>query len=407
MTAAFPARPAGIVALPIGMMMVGMVAACTGEAPRERAQSESHMEGNVRVVVTSKAARDAAPVWSIVPDLRVGGGEEDEPTALGPVWDIVVRSDGQMALLMTRENRIRVFDARGNFVRFIGRTGSGPGEFRSPTKLVMDSLGHYWVSDNVRGVYIQFDSTGKLVAEYPRPPGFHCRPIACGLVLDDGRRLDGRFRAVAPSVFRAEWFIADRAGKITDSLALPLADSTPSTTVRAPEPFAKRLVYAPTPDGHMWFGFSTDYTLRKITLRGDTVVKISGSASPVPVSDADRAAFADRETDFARAVGVPKREGAAFPATKPPITQLIVAEDGDLWVALAGPVDGVVEWFDVYAPDGTLRARAHLKFRGAIFPQGAPAMNPAPIVVGREFVYMLTYDDNDVPTVVRAAIRRR
>jgi hypothetical protein len=235
---------------------------------------------------------------------------------------------------------------------------------------------------------------------------FHCRPLACGWILADGRHLDGRFRAVAPSVFRTELFIADTAGVITDSLPLPLADSTPSTTVRQVAPFGKRLIFAPTRDGLIWFGFSSDYSLSAMTLRGDTTLRIVGFADPVPTSAADRALFSEREEDFARAAGVPRRDTAQFPAAKPPVSQIFADEEGSLWVALASPIDGIVEWFDVYNPDGTIRARAHLRFPGSILPQGAAVMNPPPILVTREFIYMLTRDENDVPSVVRGRIKR-
>ena len=43
--------------------------------------------------------------------------------------------------------RISVFDRNGKFLRTIGKTGSGPGEFRTPHALEFDSQGRLIVAD--------------------------------------------------------------------------------------------------------------------------------------------------------------------------------------------------------------------------------------------------------------------
>ncbi len=43
--------------------------------------------------------------------------------------------------------RISVFDKHGKFLRTIGKTGTGPGEFRTPHALAFDSQGRLIVAD--------------------------------------------------------------------------------------------------------------------------------------------------------------------------------------------------------------------------------------------------------------------
>ena len=70
--------------------------------------------------------------------------------------------------------RISVFDRDGKFLRIIGKTGSGPGEFRTPHMLKFDSQGRLIVADRHNHRIQILTKDGKYVGEYPafsRPSG--------------------------------------------------------------------------------------------------------------------------------------------------------------------------------------------------------------------------------------------
>jgi len=70
--------------------------------------------------------------------------------------------------------RISVFDKTGKFLRTIGKTGSGPGEFRTPHMIKFDSQGRLIVADRHNHRIQILTKDGKFVAEYPefsRPSG--------------------------------------------------------------------------------------------------------------------------------------------------------------------------------------------------------------------------------------------
>lgn len=60
---------------------------------------------------------------------------------------------------------VLVFDPAGRFLRRIGRTGQGPGEFTDAASLVMTGDGEFWVFDRGRGVILNFDYKGRLRGE--------------------------------------------------------------------------------------------------------------------------------------------------------------------------------------------------------------------------------------------------
>ena len=62
--------------------------------------------------------------------------------------------------------RISVFDKNGKFLRVIGKTGTGPGEFRTPHALEFDSKGRLIVADRHNHRIQILTKTGKFVLEY-------------------------------------------------------------------------------------------------------------------------------------------------------------------------------------------------------------------------------------------------
>ena len=62
--------------------------------------------------------------------------------------------------------RISVFDRNGKFLRTIGKTGTGPGEFRTPHALEFDSMGRLVVADRHNHRVQILTKDGRFVREY-------------------------------------------------------------------------------------------------------------------------------------------------------------------------------------------------------------------------------------------------
>ncbi len=62
--------------------------------------------------------------------------------------------------------RISVFDKNGKFLRVIGKTGTGPGEFRTPHAVEFDSRGRLIVADRHNHRVQILTKEGKFIAEY-------------------------------------------------------------------------------------------------------------------------------------------------------------------------------------------------------------------------------------------------
>jgi 6-bladed beta-propeller protein len=71
--------------------------------------------------------------------LRTVGVIEGAPErSFSAISDVGIDASGSIFVLDPKEHRVVVFDSGGRFVRIIGKTGGGPGEFLGPTKVVVE-----------------------------------------------------------------------------------------------------------------------------------------------------------------------------------------------------------------------------------------------------------------------------
>lgn len=131
------------------------VLACTGEnAP------STGVTGDVPTTVISEEEILGAPAFTLVEDLRIGAADGPPEYQLFRVGDIAVGPDDELYVLDTGNDEVRVFDSAGAYIRTIGRSGEGPGEFQSP--LVLAVAGDTVVVTGFRDYHV-FTSDGTLL----------------------------------------------------------------------------------------------------------------------------------------------------------------------------------------------------------------------------------------------------
>jgi DNA-binding beta-propeller fold protein YncE len=127
-------------------------------------------EGNKGSVVVK-----FSPQGKILMTLGKPGVRGNPPDALTDPTDVVTDSrTGDVYVAESHTDvtdpnligRISVFDKNGKFLRFIGKTGTGPGEFRTPHALELDSQGRLIVADRHNHRIQILTKEGKFVGEY-------------------------------------------------------------------------------------------------------------------------------------------------------------------------------------------------------------------------------------------------
>ena len=117
-----------------------------------------------------------SPDGKVLLTLGKPGTRGNPPEALTEPTDVVTDpANGDVYVAESHTNvadpalvgRISVFDRTGKFLRTIGKTGTGPGEFRTPHALEFDSQGRLIVADRHNHRVQILTKEGKPIAEYP------------------------------------------------------------------------------------------------------------------------------------------------------------------------------------------------------------------------------------------------
>jgi DNA-binding beta-propeller fold protein YncE len=139
-------------------------------------------DGNVWVADARGESNKGSVVVKFSPEGRVlltlgkPGVRGNPPEALTDPTDIVTDpGNGDVYVAESHTDvtdpnlvgRISVFDRNGKFLRMIGKTGTGPREFRTPHALEFDSQGRLIVADRHNHRIQILTKDGKFIREYP------------------------------------------------------------------------------------------------------------------------------------------------------------------------------------------------------------------------------------------------
>lgn len=107
----------------------------------------------VALLIMSCGAGEQAPIPDFpVPTVELEIGELEGSNVFGLVEDIQPVGGGQFVVLDSRPPTLTLFDPEGRPLATIGRSGEGPGEFRSPVALASDGARLYVL--DARGLQI-------------------------------------------------------------------------------------------------------------------------------------------------------------------------------------------------------------------------------------------------------------
>jgi hypothetical protein len=387
------------------------LAACAGaDASRPIVERETLPGGRM---VVRYAALPRPVVEALVPDLRIGRVEGGGPETFGDVRGIEAGPDGTIYVLDYQASEVRAFAPDGAHRATLTRLGEGPGELRQANGLLFDPDGTLWVQDHGARMLIGLDSErgGERVRHPMIVPGF-------GYVWDAAMDREG--------VFRQRWS-RRVAGDAPDLTATGVQEGTSMAYVKSFDPrtqaydsvdlglqtsrsyriaiangqmvvgvpFGASMFAAIDPLGNVWTAGSGSYRVARISPAGDTTLILEVDEPPLPLTAADRDAWAEgMASTFERAPQARRELEALLPQVKPVLSALLTDDEGRLWVGRTPPGDAPPE-FDVFDPDGEYLASVRM-------PEGVVTFHPP--VIRRGHLYALVRGDFDVQYVVRAPL---
>jgi hypothetical protein len=168
------------------ILLAGTATACGAEGGASPAFLVRD-SGGVQIVESARPLTSGPPfLIDSLPAVDIGGIGDPHHEFPGPVSSAVRLSDGRIVVAAWATTELRVFDSTGQWVRDLGRRGSGPGEF--------EGLG--WVHLGPGDTIVTFEPMNRRVSVFDsegpfqrlfslRPPGGRQAPDLRG-VLDDG-----------------------------------------------------------------------------------------------------------------------------------------------------------------------------------------------------------------------------
>lgn len=342
---------------------------------------------------------------------RVGSMQGGGWDTFGRVAAVEFDATGNLYLLDSQAAQVTVVDLQGNLVRRIGRVGEGRGEF---------SEGGIWafavynderiaVYDNERQVFVLFGRDGEFERNVPlRGATFTIlrdlqgdpaaeSVISTGEVGHLGETPSPNGDAPAPSHRPVMRYLLSGGEVVRDTVAMgwnPPGD---------PEAFAPVLGAGVLPGGGVAFTDSSGYAIRIAGADGAVSRILTRPFQAVPVTDAMKAAYVERELEelernaerggeFAQAYAVFRRrelESMEYYHEVPVVRNLRTSREGTIWVRRRGDEPGSNGPIDLITADG--------RYMGSF----AADATRLPSAFGPDgLVAFIETNDLDVPTVV-------
>lgn len=341
---------------------------------------------------------DELPRLTAAEELRIGS-LDDPDLGFTRIGAVAVDRDANVYVIEPAEREIRVYDPQGSLVRRIGRPGSGPGEFETPTAfgIIGDTL---WANDIRNRRITLFTLDGELITSFtttPIPietiPGMNVMLTANG-VARDGTLTSGWMVALRPDSEAPTDTVMipvvrmDTTGAILDTIrhmpwAFPQRGTIMAGNREIPLPFtpsAGPLEHA-GPDGSIFavqrpFAGNAQegvFTVTRIDPAGDTVYHLPFRYRPGVYDDTvvsgiirpHAAMYAERTGTDVGVLEAQLRQALVLPPFQPGIAALESGQDGSLWLRTADDGGALAHWI-ILNPDGSARGVVDLPRRATL-----------------------------------------
>lgn len=366
-------------------------------------------------VVRNQPAAEAPVSWTVdaEPVLEIGGSQTDPDQQLFRVVRAARLDDGRIVIANSGSYTLRFYDSDGSHLADVGGEGEGPGDFRSFSSVQVtphDSI--YVYDEDLRRVTV-FNSSGDLsrtatIHGNGRPPSELRR-------FRDGRwySVDGEEITSGPagtiqrdtahfSLFRANLQMKSRL------LALP-GIMTANASYQGRSGY-RAAAFTPRPlydefDNCLYLTSGDSFEIRILSSEGRVIRIVRNAGERRAVSPADVSPWIDYALEEQGITNPKKRKLArkllqTFPRpdSLPVYNDLVVDEEGYIWLQLYAPPSGASRNWVVLNPEGRLTGRVRMPAAVDVFDVGRDwILANWKDDVGREYVqlYRLHRDTRD------------
>jgi hypothetical protein len=379
--------------------------------------------GAVRVANAPEGLWANGGGWRLELEMVLGEAEGAEALMFSAISGLQADEQGRIHVLDQHVNELRTFSSGGVHLRTVGRSGEGPGEYRSANGLLLIAPDTLLVVDHRGARYSVLTTEGEYVRSVVREMSFF-GTFRGGY---DGGRVFEEF-ALAPGtddprpIFLTVDLRTNGAGRVgppgmAAAASRPSMDTVPLPVTAGPlygeqfilyrdglaagffrVPFSAAAVYRLDGRGGVWHGHGSEFRIIHTALEGDTVMEVLLNAAPAPVT---ATAIAEWEADEEETIQRWRQLGGTIeldriPEARPFFDDIYVDPDGYLWVSV--PERDTDTNFRVFDPGGRYLGRIELR--------GLQRINWVPPVVLNDRLYLVGRDELDIERVYVYEIER-
>ena len=339
-----------------------------GFVPYAIGQNVKTVDG-VQIIQNGKKPKPPEGVPSNVSfELETIIGESDDPEkSFSQLTSLVVDDKGSIFALDFKEQKIKVFDNEGQFIRSFGEKGQGPGELQMASGIHLTPTQELVVEDGLPRKLVHFTKEGK----YIKHVSFADKLTMVGLFMDHqgdylGRelKLEGQNMFFEIMKFDSELKPLFSLDKIEFPIPLPGSGNK----INLMDVLS---IYQLDSSGNIYYGRNKDYEIKVYSPDGKHLKSIRKEYDRQKVTEEDIEDMLDSMGSVPNMGGVDVKEMFEFPETFPPFQSFTLDEEGRIVVRTFQKGKGEDEFIhDVFDPQGRYIAAFPSKMNIYIWKKG-------------------------------------
>lgn len=393
-----------IAAVALGVCLIGAAAPALADW-----QVKKEVRDGCQWVLNPATAKEK-PQEIVLRELwRLGGDDEEEGEFFGIVGTVFEDGEGNLCILDSQLNEIRVYSPDGEFLRSIGRRGEGPGEFLNAASACLLPSGVFAVVQSMPAklVLLNADGTpgGTMVPRVSEGAtgqsfmvAFEAHPVGKGIgvacmnqvfLQTTGKMRRSNILAVFDYEGNLLASFMNRGDEVEMSGGYPFDEATSAAIQNRWVARADGTLYAMT----AFHG----YEIHVFDPQWQEKMVIAREYQPVKRTPEEKQRLRDMYVGFMR--GAPNPQ-ISIEDTYRDVERLAIGPDGNLWAqtsqGMYRPPEGVLTIYDVFDSEGRFIREVHLRGEG-------DAANDNIFLVGDRVVVVRNFLDSLMASVGSAA----
>lgn len=329
-------------ALILSLILFLIPNACNQQPPKWPGELD---EGNgVTIVNNPKVPLYGEDALEIEEELSIGEVEGQEVYMFGEVRDMAIIPNGNIYVLDSKKDNIKIYDSEGQYISTIGSPGQGPGELDRPTAICICGNTLY-VTEGSRK-FSCFSLSGEFSERISTKEIW---------ALRTGINSDGNF-IITSGVMDPDYFHYRLAIYDGDMNLIREIATSPAPDVRKEfNPFMAISYWTLGKENTIIYGYPQEYEIQIYNSEGQILKKIIKAYDPIEISEEEKKA---RVQEF------PEDTKLKFPKYHSAFRRFFSDEEGKIFVQTWEKTDDEVNYYyDVFDQEGKYISKTVLPTR--------------------------------------------